>query len=361
MKIAKKTGKLKLKLRRFLEGRSEVLDSERAKTLRFYQFKASTAQFFFDSLGKTSVTVEDTPHYRLASALAQNTGVVEAEGYYAAYLAASWGAARANDIPSRIDAFKRHFRAFQGGASAQRAILTYLHPDFAPFVVDGNHRFAFAAALGKRSRVEVLPTDLALILFSKANEFYGTGNRGMPYQSVFLNGTEVVKGRRNDAIERLSMIPSPVIKGKRILDVASNIGMSALNAKRLGAAECIGLEISPNMVDLASRFSMFEGAFPDVRFRQFNVDEDSLPTGERYDTAFMFSIHDHLKKPDNLAGIARDHVTKYVVFEGHPGATKQNYTKFFESGQFKNISDIGSLSESRFNQKPTRPLWLCEK
>ncbi|MCW0000997.1 hypothetical protein OE766_22445 [Pararhizobium sp. YC-54] len=124
-------------------------------------------QGIFSLPWQDSDPVEDTPHYQLALALAKNTGLAEAEEYYAAYLAASWGAARANEIHSRIDAFKQHFHAFQAGARAQRAILTYLHPDFAAFVVDGNHRFAFAAALGKQTRVEVLPADLTV--FRRAN------------------------------------------------------------------------------------------------------------------------------------------------------------------------------------------------
>lgn len=355
--------KNKRRLRRVLESRSTIVTPMEARKLRFYQIKPTTADFFFKTLGHTNVTIEDTPHYQLALSLANDKHVSESEAFYIDYLHASWGKEKTHLFNGRIDAFKAHFKAFAAGAKAPRPALTFLSDLSPAFVLDGNHRTSFAAALQRDQKCEILPPDLALLLYSNAKEFYGTGYREMPYQSVYLNDAIIVEGRRNDALERIRLIPPHILKNKTILDVASNIGMSSLLARSEGAASCLGLELSAGMVDLATRFSTFDGKYPHVSFARFNVDEDILPPTIVYDTAFMFSIHDHLKRPDRLLEIARTNVRSYVVFEGHPGASREKYSRFFDSGMFKDVTEIGQLDESRFNSASgrRRPLWICTK
>lgn len=69
-------------------------------------------------------------------------------------------------------------------------------------------------------------------------------------------------------------------------------------------------------MDYANRFAMFNGVYPDVKFRAFDLDKDQLEQNFKATTAFMFSIHDHLKHPEKLIDIARDHVSKYVILKG---------------------------------------------
>jgi hypothetical protein len=115
------------------------------------------------------------------------------------------------------------------------------------------------------------------------------------------------------------------------------------------------------MVDLATRFAMFAGVFPSVEFVQFNVDEERISPEKGWDTAFMFSIHDHLSGPERLIQIADRNIRQFVVFEGHPGSHKERYSRFFDSGIFARVRELGSLPESRFNPNRRRPLWICEK
>ncbi|WP_421362182.1 class I SAM-dependent methyltransferase [Agrobacterium rosae] len=362
MKIARETAGFKRIVRRFLSRHIETLEYADLENLRFYQFKKSTAKFFYDRFGRTDIRVRDTPHFAFAKSLLLNEENDPGEQYYRDYLAASWGVnSSGGKIEDRIQEFKAHFEQCRTQSTVKKPTLTRMLNTSELFVVDGNHRIAMQAALRKRSSVEILPPDLATLIFSRSTEFYGTGFRNMPYQSIFLNGEEVVKGRRNDALERLKLVPKPVLEGCSILDVASNIGMSSLFAHQLGASKCVGLEISQKMVDLSSRFTMFDGRYPDVQFGQFNIDHDELPRDTKYDTAFMFSIHDHLQKPSKLLEIAENFIRSWVVFEGHPNGTRSNYAKFFESGIFKNVEELGKLQESVFNPSLNRILWLCEK
>ncbi|WP_165790990.1 class I SAM-dependent methyltransferase [Pleomorphomonas carboxyditropha] len=362
MKLAKKSAVINKKIRRFLSHKMDTIVENDIKNLRFYQFKKTTADFFYKIYKKTDIKIEDTPHYVFAVALRDKRGVEEAEQFYRAYLEASWGRNEpAGKYDERISGFKAHFVACENNKNMPRPVLTPLISSEPMFVVDGNHRLAIWAALGKKAKVEILPPDLAMLIFSKAPEFYGSGFRDMPYQSVFLSGEKVVSGRRDDALERLKIIPPEVIRDQRILDVASNVGMSSLLAHHLGANSCLGLELSQKMVDLSTRFSMFDGRFPDVIFRRFNIDVDKLDDDIIYDTAFMFSVYNHLKEPGNLSTIAINNVAKWVVFEGHPQTEEKDYASFFKSGLFSDVKLLGFLSESVFNTTKNRPLWLCQK
>ncbi len=342
---------------------SVELPPEAVSELRFYQFKAATTAFLYDRAGRCDIRVRDTPHFALATAIisGDSNRIETAEAFYRAYLAASWGVERASEFDQRLSEFRSHLAATRIGKKIAPSILTRLIGGDSQFVVDGNHRAAFAAALGTSLEAQIWEPQAAFMTFSKVKEFYGTDNRNMPYQSVFLGGKEVIAGRRNDAIERLSLIPKRVIAGKTVLDVASNVGMSSLIARSMGAKACLGLEVSPGMVSLAMRFAMFDDAYPEVKFHQFDVDSDNLGDDVTFDTAFMFSIHHHLQNPSKLIEIAGKNVERYVVFEGHPNTARGDYADFFESGLFRSVEQIGSLPESIFNSNRNRLLWLCER
>jgi 2-polyprenyl-3-methyl-5-hydroxy-6-metoxy-1,4-benzoquinol methylase len=218
-----------------------------------------------------------------------------------------------------------------------------------------------AAALGATLQVQKWPVAAAFLKYNRVKEFYGTGNKNMPYQSLFLNGEEVIVGRRRDLKDRLNLVPAEVIIGKDVLDVACSVGMSALLARAMGARSCLGLEYSAEMVDIANRFAMFSDAYPAVSYRHFNIDTDRLPADRVFDTAFMFSIHDHLKEPAKLAQLADHHVRNAVVFEAHPGGKAKEYAGFLESGLFASVTEIGRLDTSSTQKDQGRTLWLCLK
>lgn len=366
MSFAKRKRNFYIWFRKKTEVTHLPLEPQEIEKLRFYQFKATTAKFFYSRLNKTDIRVTDTPHYQLALALAENNPekIAEAEQYYRDYIACSWQTNDNDKISKRIDEFREHFQLFRDKKIPQDApVLSQLSQSGDLFVVDGNHRTSFSAALKRQLKCEKWPLDLAFLNFSYSSRFYGSGHRNMPYQSVYLHFENVLQGRRDDVIKRLKMIPAEALQGATILDVASNFGMSSIIAKHMGANSCLGIEQAPDIVDYANRFAMFNGVYPDVEFRAFDLDKDQLEQNFKATTAFMFSIHDHLKHPEKLIDIARDHVSKYVIFEGHPHGLRENYAAFFGSGLFKDIREIGRLSFSAHDEREAagRILWICEK
>jgi len=340
---------------------TQTFKPDEVNSFRFYQFRPSTAKFFVDRLARTDVRIADTPHLAFAAALESGspTTIDEAREFYRDYLQASWGRVPAEDIEKRIKRFLKHFAHHRERGSKARPVITRIGNDY--FVVDGNHRTAFGVALGRTVECEVWSMDLVYRHFARSQEFYGTGNRGIPYQTVYFRGEAIVPGRRSDTAERLSMVPRELLAGTSILDVASNIGMSSIMAVNMGAGSALGLEISQPMVWQAVRSAMFEDVYPKAQFRQFDLDQDKLSPNELYDTAFMFSIYTHLKNPQVLHEIARSHVRKGVVFEGHPGTSRSDYAAFFDSGLFSRVEELGRLRVSVFKEERSRPLWACFK
>lgn len=358
LKVATQTARRWLRRRR--EARAITLPPEDLADLRFYQFKASTAKFFHERLGRCEVRVRDTPHYAFARSLACGTqDGREAEAFYRDYLRASWVPSKHGRIDARIDQFRRHFDHVIGAGKAPAVILTDLGNGH--YVVDGNHRTAFAAALDRPIEAELWSPEFAFAEFSKVSAFYGTGNRGLPYQSLYVDQRTVVRGRRRDALDRLRAIPAEAVKGRTVLDLASNFGMSSILAKSFGATRCIGVEKSQQMVDLATRFAMFNGVYPQVSFLCRDLDDGLGDEVDTFDTAFIFSLHNHLRSPEVLCRIVERHVGRHVVFEGHPDTTRSDYATFLDGGLFSSVEEIGMLTTSATNASRNRMLLLCRR
>lgn len=355
--------KLNILVKYILNKKLITIDGEALANLNFYQFKKNTVEFFFKTINHTKIKISDIPHYKLAMALkSQDKVMIEsAENFYYEYLKSSWPESKEDSILKKVQEFKETFNYYKTNGIDKKIVLTSLPLSSDLYIVDGNHRASIGCALGLSVNAVIIPPDLAFLKYSYTPEFYGSGSKYMPYQSIYINNSIVIDGRRNDLIDRLKILPKEVLEQKRILDVACNVGMSCLLAKDFGASTCTGLEISPEMVDVATRLSVFNDLYPDVNFHEFNIDNENLNQDLIFDTVFMFSIYSHLKNPSQLIKIAKNNVTKYVVFEGHPGGVLEDYQEFMKSGVFTRVTEIGRLHKSRFRKDSSRILWLCEK
>jgi len=333
--------------------------------LQLYPLNKNTSEYYFDHYHITKVCIKHSPYYVFAKAIIDDCDDDEygaAESFFRGYLRAVTPQLTDGAVDEHVKSFQQMLHSAQENeGSNTAAILTRLTSNGEFFIVDGIEQVSIAAALGLKSSFVLWPIDLAFMRYSPVAEFYGTSHNDRPYQSIYYKQKIIIPGRREDTIERLKLIPSDILTGARIVDVASNFGMSSILAYSLGAKSVLGLEISSDMVDIASRFAMHEGAFPNVQFRQFNIDHDNLSPNSKFDIGFMFSIWSHLAQPEKLIHIAKHHVEKYVVFEAHPGGQYGDYKQFFESGLFTSVDEIGCLSRSVFIPEKNRTLWLCKR
>jgi len=315
-----------------------------------------------------NVHISEIPHYSVVkqSISSDKKGIEEAKKNYIEYLKSSWPSYGLDTSQTKLDSKYQKYLEYidtisRSGEINSPVLLTQIPGKQGLYVVDGNHRCSVASALGFSVPAKILNFQLAFDQFMRVDEFYGTKNRNMPYQSIYINRKIIRNGRREDIYHRLNLLPHDLLKQKTILDVGCNIGMNSIGAFKSGARKVVGLEASKKMVNFATRFSIFDDCYPDVEFRQFDVDQDMLPNNEKYDVAFMMSILKHLKNPHALAEIARKNVMESVIFEGHPDTKMSDYAEFLDAGEFSKTFKVSDLATSAFDSTPTRPLWILYK
>lgn len=341
---------------------TQTLTTAEIEKVLFYQIKLETLAFF-RNIGISGVpTVADTPHYKFARSILKNgrLGASGEEELYRNYLQASWNG-KNGDIEDRINKFVDHLKIFVSSRSTSAPLLTTFLGDKDLYAVDGNHRLAFSLAAERNLEVKIAPFYKALKIFNPMKEYYGQGNKGKPYQSIYFNKRMVVTGRRVDLIERLNLIPSEAINGKEILDIASNFGMSSIIANIHGANKCTGIERSDELVNFSNKMSILHEQEKSVHFLQHDIDHPEKPISGIYDTAFAFSIYSHLKNKNNLFEIIEKNVKKYVVFETHPNAKIEDYPELFESNRFKSCDFLGNLNYSYDRPEKCRGLFILTK
>ncbi len=348
--------------------KSEEFSPQESAQFRFFQFNAGNAKYFLEHTKKLDVRIAQLPHFSVAQQVLSKDRqeIEEAKSHYLDYLKSSWPALGLEVSPSRLEANYDRFvnlaeKIRKEGQTGGVVVLTRIPGLEGYFVVDGNHRCSITSALGLPVSAKILEFPLVFDRFMRVDEFYGTNNKGMPYQSIYLNKSIIRQGRRNDIYDRIALLPPELICEKSVLDVGCNLGMNAIGVLKSGAKKVVGLEVSQRIVNHATRFAVLDQSYPDVEFRQFNVDTDRLSDDEQFDVAFMLSVHNHLKNPDALIEIARNSVSRAVIFEGHPDTDLEEYRKFLDASNFSRIEKVADLATSAFNSKQSRSLWIFFK
>jgi hypothetical protein len=98
-----------------------------------------------------------------------------------------------------------------------------------------------------------------------------------------------------------------------------------------------------------------------VQFRRFDANCDTLGDDQRYDVAFMLSVHNHLKCHKGLVDIVKRHINEAVVFEGHSNTNLDDYSAFLDAIGFARIERLASCATSVFDGARTRPCWILYK
>lgn len=250
----------------------------------FCQHKFNT----WNKLGDDWLNIKDTPHYKF---------LINDSGEYRRYLELSW-----KTKPELIDEKIANYKALledirRRGINTPIDVVTRFNGD--KMVFHGNHRYAIARYLDIDVPIREVPVDEYLD-FNIFNEKYrfGTNAEGIPYQSIFYQGKPIVVGRRQDQIDRHSMIRPDDIIGKRVYDFGCNLGASCILAHEGGASSVEGYDL-PEFRTSAIRLAML-----------LNYDIKYQKHSGVYDTLFLFSVYAHAFFPKDLKA-------KVIYFETH--------------------------------------------
>ncbi|AMK17361.1 MULTISPECIES: TIGR04290 family methyltransferase [Sphingobium] len=101
------------------------------------------------------------------------------------------------------------------------------------------------------------------------------------------------------------------LTGKSVLDIGCNAGFYAIEMKRRGAAEVIGLDSDDRYLAQA-RFAAEALGFPDIEFRNLSV-YDVARLGRRFDLVIFMGVLYHLRHPLLALDLIREHVASDML------------------------------------------------
>lgn len=343
----------------------EVLAPADIAQLLFGQQNVGTQDFFEALHGQAhTIPLTEFPHYRF---LAEPSN--HAPSIYERYLSASWNGRYGSDrnTEERRQAKIREFlglceeiqtRARHRTHAIRKPLTLCTRPDGKRVIVHGNHRASIALKLGLEIRASTMRLHEHLKrVVSVADEFYGTGRLGMPYQTICFQGEPLLRGRRQDVYERLRTIPRSDIEGKTVLDLGCNLGMSCYTATEMGAVKAVGVEFSRKIVNAAVQLnSLF--ARP-CHFILHDLNEP-LHLSEQFDTVFCFSVVKHLQRHEAIVDLIRTATKRVLIFECHARTTAADYDYLLNSSFFSRIELLGHTADGVHSKNRTRALYRCE-
>ncbi|MCW3050014.1 MAG: Methyltransferase type 11 [Solirubrobacterales bacterium] len=142
--------------------------------------------------------------------------------------------------------------------------------------------------------------------YTSHSGFDGTAT-GNHYQSVAV-GAQATEGFRGD---RAGVLDCLDFRGRKVLDLGSNLGEMSRSARTRGARLVDGVEYDPFFVELAQLITAYNGQSR-VSFRQGDITDPAL-YGERYDLVMALSVFHYVSRViDQLAEI-----TDVLIIETH--------------------------------------------
>jgi len=346
---------------------SQVLSPASLKELVFGQQHLFTQAFFEKLHGQAhTIRLEDFPHYRF---LQGHLDKPDAPSQYADYLECSWSyrkdkgkntaAERSKKIASFVELYRSIERRKHLGAQAiTRPLILCKRPDGRFVIVHGNHRASVALKLGLEVRAKEVPLSTQLKKIATIpDEFYGSKRMNRPYQSIFYEGKELVEGRRRDINERLQKLNPADLRGKTVLDLGCNLGMSSYLAAERGAKQVVAVEYSPHIASAAIRLNAY--FCRPCHFIQHDLSEN-LELNEQFDTVFCLSLIKHLKSPEAITALIKRATKKVLYFESHAHTSAEDYPYLLNKQNFSRIELVDHMSDGVHSKKRTRALYRCE-
>ena len=350
-------------MRRIVRDRQRMTITPHAELgeMLFGQQHVATQGYFRERFGQAhSIPLRELPHTAFATSVADGR---PDSGGYLDYLATSWSYYSSEENTperrqARADRYREHVELIARVRRLQEPIRVFDRDDGRRIILDGNHRAAAAWALGLDAPTVLTPTAEALRDIARVpGEFYGAARLKMPYQSLFENGRELVRGRRPDTLTRIKMLEPGDLQNASVLELGCNIGANSFLAAEHGAAKVVGVDVSPRIASAAVRLNAYFG-----RPCEFTVDDlnERLDHVEPADVVFCFSVVAHLNATDELTESVRALTRRVLYFEGHSNGRAEDYRYILNPELFARIDLVGYGQNSVDNAALDRPLWRCE-
>ena len=156
-------------------------------------------------------------------------------------------------------------------------------------------------------------------------------------------------------------IQSPDIRGKRVLDLGSNIGGMIFEAERHKPIESVGVEYDAEKVEVARMIAAYNG-LNTVRFLQADIDElESDEVGGPFEVVFCFAIEAHVKKKERLFQLLADLTGERLYFEGNSSTNADDARQKLLNAGFRDVQHLGMCDDDYLAENNNRPLLVATK
>lgn len=221
------------------------------------------------------------------------------------------------------------------------------------------------AADALRMLEERLKHDLwaASVTFQALNRRHSTSTQRI-YNSFNLPvfGISQQEAQRDSSrrIQRFG-ITDQTMRGRRILDLGSNIGGMIFEMQRFSPAECLGVEYDQQKVRVASEVAAYNGLH-NVRFLQGDIDHlDRAMLPGQFDVVTCLAIIEHVKDKSHLFDLLGDVTAGTLLFEGNSGTDRTLVERGLMDAGFRDVELLGMSDDDIRPENNCRPIWRAIK
>ena len=150
------------------------------------------------------------------------------------------------------------------------------------------------------------------------------------------------------------------LRGKRVLDLGSNVGAMLFQASNYGITEGLGIEYDGDKVAIAREIAQLS-QLDKLTFRQGDIDAlDSAELGQ-FDVTFALAIEAHVKNPDHLYELLAEVTGETLYFEGNGTCNVQEAVESLRKAGFSTVKYLGVCSDDVVRNNNCRPLLRASK
>jgi SAM-dependent methyltransferase len=150
------------------------------------------------------------------------------------------------------------------------------------------------------------------------------------------------------------------LRGKRVLDLGSNVGAMAFSALALGVESVRGIEYDDEKVRVANRIARFAGVDDRVSFERGDIDALTAEVGT-YDVVFCLAIEAHVKDPERLYRLLGEVTSDTLLFEGNAGCDIVLVQERLKSAGFSVIESCGMCDDDAIVANNNRPMLVARR
>ena len=178
---------------------------------------------------------------------------------------------------------------------------------------------------------------------------------GSNYQQFYSEGKYKGPGRGTFRFQKIDW--KNHIEGQNILDLGCNNGMLAIESKRRGALNVIGVDLETSAIFQARKSA--EEASLDIQFWNLNIESPEFKTFcPSVDTIFFCSMLSHMKNGKEMLGWIDNH-TQRLYFESNLG--ENNKAQIESIKKWTSFDAIQFLGRSDGPGEGIRYMWFCSR